>query len=140
MLLLKTAMLTRIGYKAASVLKSVKSKGPKPVEVYNDERHETALEYGVEKITDSRVVKNKIQYLVKWVGYPESESTWEPEANVRNAQDAITQFDIDFPNKEYPKPVVKKAAAGKKKKSSTPARKPAPEPSPEQAAPVAFMT
>jgi chromobox protein 5 len=97
-----------------------------------------ALEFQVEKIVDSRIVKNKIQYLVKWVGYPESENTWEPEVNVRNAQDAITQFDIEFSDKEYPEPVAEKPTAAKK--SPTPAPEPAPETSPEQAAPVAVMT
>jgi len=100
--------------------------------MYNDELNGAALEYQVEKITDSRIVKNKIQYLVKWLGYPESESTWEPEVNVRNAQDAITQFDIEFPDKEYPQPVEEKPVAGKKKKSVARIS--------EQVAPVAVMT
>ena len=38
-------------------------------------------------------------YLVKWVGYPRSASTWEPEENLRNAFDKITDFDDANPGK-----------------------------------------
>jgi hypothetical protein len=77
----------------------------------------TAEEYQVEELKNSRVRNNKLQYLVKWVGYPSSQNTWEPEVNVRNAQDAIKAFDIKYPDKEYPKHVSKKptkVAASKK--------------------------
>ncbi len=38
--------------------------------------------YDVEKIINDRVINGKIQYLIKWVGYPDSENTWEDEENV----------------------------------------------------------
>ena len=39
--------------------------------------------YYVDKIVDQRKNENdQWEYLVKWTGYPESENTWEPAANV----------------------------------------------------------
>lgn len=38
--------------------------------------------YEVEKIVEDRVKNGKRQYLIKWVGYPESENTWENEDNI----------------------------------------------------------
>ena len=40
--------------------------------------------YEVEKITATRMVRNKPQYKVKWKGYSDSESMWEPLENVEN--------------------------------------------------------
>ncbi|PJF16594.1 hypothetical protein PSACC_03623 [Paramicrosporidium saccamoebae] len=34
-------------------------------------------EYEVERIVDKRTRRRKIEYQVKWVGYPESENTWQ---------------------------------------------------------------
>lgn len=47
--------------------------------MYNDELKTSALEWEVESIIDSKMKKTR-QYLVKWVGYPHSANTWEPEA------------------------------------------------------------
>jgi hypothetical protein len=41
----------------------------------------TEVSWEVEKIVDSRVVNNKTEYLVKWVGYPDSENSWTKESN-----------------------------------------------------------
>lgn len=38
--------------------------------------------FDVEKILNDRLVKGKRQYLIKWVGYPDSENTWEEEENL----------------------------------------------------------
>jgi Chromo (CHRromatin Organisation MOdifier) domain len=55
-------------------------KAPEPVVVNGQ------VEYLVETILDSRMVRNKIQYLVTWKGYPIYESTWEPEENMQGSQ------------------------------------------------------
>ena len=34
----------------------------------------------------------KIQYLIFWKGYPTYEMTWEPEENVKNAQEKIAEY------------------------------------------------
>ena len=58
---------------------------PPPVLVDNNE------EYEVEEIIDSRFHRNKLQFLVKWVGY--QDPTWQPETDVvGNADEAIETF------------------------------------------------
>lgn len=34
--------------------------------------------FEVEEFVDCRRVDGRIQYLVKWAGYPDSENSWEP--------------------------------------------------------------
>lgn len=50
-------------------------------------------EYEVERILDKRTRRRKVEYLVKWIGYPEYEATWEPLAHLTNATDAIAEFE-----------------------------------------------
>ena len=38
--------------------------------------------FAAEKILKKRKRKGKMQYKVKWLGYPEDQSTWEPEENI----------------------------------------------------------
>ena len=38
--------------------------------------------FNAEKILKCRKQKGKNQYLVKWVGYPKNQATWEPEENI----------------------------------------------------------
>jgi hypothetical protein len=40
-------------------------------------------QYEVEAIRAHRWRNNKLQYLIKWKGYPESDNTWEPISNVQ---------------------------------------------------------
>ena len=52
-------------------------------------------EWEVEKVLDERTkgrAKRK-QYLVKWVGWPDSHNTWEDEENLRNAPDLVAQYE-----------------------------------------------
>ena len=46
-------------------------------------------EYEVASILDSKIVRNKLYYLVDWLGYSPSDRTWEPVNNVSNAQGLI---------------------------------------------------
>jgi len=48
--------------------------------------------YKVEKITDSRLKRGKLEFLVKWSGYTDDYNTWEPEANCANSRDIINEF------------------------------------------------
>lgn len=42
--------------------------------------------YEMEKICGAKVVNGQPLYLVKWLGYPESENTWEPPSNILHKQ------------------------------------------------------
>ena len=50
-------------------------------------------EYEVEKIIGKKVNGNCKEYLIKWKGYSEDESTWEPESNLENAKLSIEKFE-----------------------------------------------
>src|SRR3954463_7821405 len=49
-------------------------------------------EYEVEHILDHRIRHKKPEYLVKWVGYPEYDATWEPLENLKNAEEALQEY------------------------------------------------
>ena len=60
---------------------------PPPPVIINNE-----IEYEVEKILDTRIRRNKNQYLIKWKGYPMYDSTWESEDNIKNTQSLLKEF------------------------------------------------
>ncbi|MFH3702604.1 chromo domain-containing protein [Acinetobacter baumannii] len=39
-----------------------------------------------------RLGKQTLEYLVKWVGYDQAESTWEPEEHLGNAQEILGKY------------------------------------------------
>lgn len=57
-----------------------------PVEVEGEE------EWEVEKILNSRLVRNKVQFKVRWLGFGPELDQWEPKDHLSNAQDKIDQF------------------------------------------------
>ncbi|KPI98508.1 PREDICTED: chromobox protein homolog 1-like [Papilio xuthus] len=59
-------------------------------------------EYVVEKVLDKKIVKGKIQYLLKWKGYREDESTWEPVENL-DCEELIKTFEESRKEKEKSK-------------------------------------
>lgn len=59
-------------------------------------------EFEVEQIIDSRIYRNKSQYLVHWKGYTVMDRTWEPIENLENCKDLIQQFHIDNPQRPQP--------------------------------------
>ena len=65
---------------------------PEPVEVEGEE------EYEVEEIVDSRFHRRKLQYLVKWKGYDDSENSWQSVADVKNAPEAVANFHRKHPS------------------------------------------
>jgi hypothetical protein len=49
--------------------------------------------FEVERILDKRSVNRGTQYLVKWKGYPDEESTWEPISNLTGSPIAISDYE-----------------------------------------------
>jgi len=66
---------------------------PAPVEVDGD------YEYQVERVEDSSVYRNQLQYLVWWMGY--DQMTWEPARDVDGLQ-ALDAFHRNYPEKPGP--------------------------------------
>ncbi|KAG1836402.1 hypothetical protein DFJ58DRAFT_734999 [Suillus subalutaceus] len=63
-------------------------------------------EFVVEEVLDSRQFRGKVQYRVKWKGYPIEESTWEPEENVKNSPILIAEFHKKNPTAAKPKRIL----------------------------------
>lgn len=47
--------------------------------------------FQVDKIMDSKRIKGKLHYLIRWKGYSASSDTWEPE-NTLSCPDLINKF------------------------------------------------
>ncbi|XP_060549443.1 uncharacterized protein LOC117670025 isoform X2 [Pantherophis guttatus] len=54
--------------------------------------------YEVQRILDSRWHRGRLQYLIKWKGYPLSEASWVKSANIQ-ADRLIAKFHADHPGK-----------------------------------------
>jgi hypothetical protein len=50
-------------------------------------------EYEVEAVLDHWGGKWRHQYLVKWHGYPNSDTIWEPKSSLRHAPDIISHYE-----------------------------------------------
>ena len=85
-------------YNAPSTTRQIEREAEKAKEREPDGDNE---EYEVEVLLDSRISKRgrgRLEYLVKWKGYPNEESTWEPKENLKNSQKAITEFHKNNPS------------------------------------------
>ena len=54
---------------------------------------ENSTEFYVEKILSKRILKGRPQYLIKWLGWPESQATWEPRTNLQNVLKWVDEFE-----------------------------------------------
>jgi hypothetical protein len=59
-------------------------------------------EYEVEEILDSKRVRGKLVYLVKWVGYSHEENTWEPVEHLSRPDASRANFHRKHPDKPSP--------------------------------------
>ncbi|ELA41821.1 uncharacterized protein VICG_01173 [Vittaforma corneae ATCC 50505] len=86
--------------------------------------------FDVERILDDRVVKGKKQYLIKWIGYPDSENTWEYEENLM-CEEMLKSYMDTKTKKESEKKTKEKQNAKKtstRSKAALESNKPAAEP------------
>ena len=74
---------------------------PPPVEVMTD------TEWEVESILDSKYLRSRLLYFVKWKGYPISDNSWEPAVNLENSPILISKFHRLYPSKPGPGPPAK---------------------------------
>ena len=59
---------------------------------------EGQLEFEVEAILDSKIMRNKLYYFVYWLlGYSASDWTWEPVENLNNAPELVAKFHQRYP-------------------------------------------
>ena len=69
---------------------------PPPIEL------EDGPECKVVAILDSKIVRNKLYYLVDGLGFSPNERTWEPIENVTNARAFLEDFHSQYPDKLGP--------------------------------------
>jgi hypothetical protein len=62
-------------------------------------------EYEVEEVFNVRHNKKKRwwEYFVSWVGWPESENSWQPMGNLKNAMELVKDFHRRRPKKPKPR-------------------------------------
>ena len=68
---------------------------PGPVVVQDEE------EYEVQEVLASRLIRNQLQYRVKWVGYDE-DPEWYPAFNIRNAPHKLRDYHLANPTQAGP--------------------------------------
>ena len=70
---------------------SQQQEHPPPI-LSNNNGHDI---YEVEDILDSRLRRNKVQYLIRWTGY--DDTTWETHDNLQGCRDLVKEFHRKYP-------------------------------------------
>jgi len=71
----------------------------KPMRKYKDrspKKENDKTDCRVDKILDRRKHKGRIQYLLKWQGFSDSENSWEETDRVLSCPDLVEQFEIEY--------------------------------------------
>jgi transposase InsO family protein len=79
---------------------------PPPPVVIDDE-----TEYEVEEILDSKLIRKKLHYLVRWKGFDPSSDSWESYANVKNCGELLQEFHARYPSKPKLKSVSARSSS-----------------------------
>ena len=82
-------------YTTSSILSRLTTPPP-PVEFLDGPEFEVAI------VLDSKIMRNKLYYLVDWLGYTPNDRTWEPTANLSNVAELVTTFHCQYPCKLGP--------------------------------------
>ncbi|XP_021181544.1 heterochromatin protein 1 isoform X2 [Helicoverpa armigera] len=91
---------------STSTTKETPKKGKaKKTKKRKSEKNTADQEYEVEKIVDSKKIKGKLHYLIRWKGYSADSDTWEPE-NTLSCAELINKYNDE---KENSKNKVSKA-------------------------------
>ncbi|GAN01306.1 conserved hypothetical protein [Mucor ambiguus] len=75
-----------------------RGRPPKNDKKVNEAEPESAAEeeYEVERVESHQIIgkgkRAKLQYLVKWKNYPDSDNTWEPATAVENAKQLVDEY------------------------------------------------
>jgi hypothetical protein len=84
---------------------------PPPVELAQD------IEYEVNEIVDSKILRKALLYRVKWKGYGIEEDSWEPKENVEHAPHLVKAFHDKYPKKPSGKDIkIPRSSKGKGKR------------------------
>ena len=79
-----------------NIIPSLIKQPPPPIEL------EDGADYKVAVILDSKIVRNKLYYLVDWLVYSPNQRTWEPIENVTNAYALLEDFHCQYTDKQGP--------------------------------------
>ena len=69
---------------------------PPPIETNSGQ------EWLVHRILDSRIKRNRLEYLVSWEGFTPDHNTWEPAKSLANAQATVDEFHQQNPTRPSP--------------------------------------
>lgn len=75
-----------------------KAKSSKKASEPEEEDEDVEPEYEIEKITDRRHVRGKVEYFIKWKGFAAKFNTWEPAANLESCRELITEYEQSTKN------------------------------------------
>ncbi|CAH2091116.1 unnamed protein product [Euphydryas editha] len=105
--------------KESSKKSKAKSKSKKKKTDKTDNKKESEEEFEVEKIIDSKKIKGKLHYLIRWKGYSADSDTWEP-SNTLSCPDLIQKFNEEKENSKNSPKTSKKRKSLKKESKSPP--------------------
>ena len=80
--------------KYTSQVEGQKMKTPQPVVIEGEE------EWEVERILNKRKIRGKDKFLVRWKGFTVEGDTWESRENLKNAKDALREFEEQYEENE----------------------------------------
>jgi hypothetical protein len=60
------------------------------------------IEYEVERILDSKLLRGQVKYLVRWKGFGPESDTWQSPRDLANAPDMCAEFHNQYPSKPRP--------------------------------------